>query len=68
MSRLCSAPLPETLPDDVGLAALWEALASDPAALRAPHAADTLTEQPQELLAVLEDVRSHRELERTSLC
>lgn len=43
LSWLCSAPLPEMLPDDIGPAALWEALGSDPAALRAVHTADTRT-------------------------
>lgn len=70
LSSLSSAPLPETLPDDIGPAALWEALGSDPAALRAVHTVDTRahthTEQPQELVSV-PDVQSHRELGGMSL-
>lgn len=53
MSQLCSAPLPEMLPDDISPAVLWEALESNPAALRAARAAETHTQQPQELCLCL---------------
>lgn len=56
------------LPDDIGPVELWEALRSNPAALRAVHTADMPMEQPQELLSVLEDVQSQRKLGRMSLC
>lgn len=54
LSRLCvvsaySAPLPEMLPDDIGPAALWEALESNAASLRAAHTAEIHTQEPQDL-------------------
>lgn len=59
LSQLYRAPLPEMLPDDVRPAALWEALESNPAALRAAHAAEAHMQQPQELRLCL-TTSSHR--------
>lgn len=53
LSQLYSAPLPDMLPDDISPAALWEALESNPSALRAAHAAETHRQQPQELCLCL---------------
>lgn len=67
MSQLYSAPLPEMLPDDISPAALWEALESNPAALRAAHAAEAHTAATG-AASVLEDDQSQRQMEGMNIC
>lgn len=67
MSQLYSASLPEMLSDDISPAALWEALESNPSALRAAHAAETHAAATG-ALSVIEDVQSQRQLEGMYTC